>query len=551
MLKLKIFIYTTVFLSLIFLSCGKEEPVNTKRLVIAVPYDVDSFNPMYAFNIIHGNISEHLFLSLIDHNWNEVKGELEFSPMLAKSWNWNSDSSSITFDLREDVFWSDSVQVTADDIIFSFDIYSDPKAQSRTVGQFESFYLNESGAVDIEKSIKIISSFKVEFIVNKKQKVDFTTFDLRIIPKHIFEKINREELPNSEINFTPISNGPYKLEKWDRNQSIILKANKNSFLYQPGMIEELIFKIVPEYNSRLTQLKNNEVDLIENVKSNDAVLLDEIDFINKGFVKGREYDYVGWNNVNPDELKKDKIVPNKFFGSANVRKALTYGINRKEILEEFLDGYGEIANSPVSPIFKKHINNKINNYEYNKTAAESLLASEGWKVKDKKGILVKEKEKFSITLTIAGGNPRRSNVATVIKNNLKEIGVDVKIETLEPRNFFDKMFKRELEAWIAGWSVTIPIYLTAYWHSDVTKNFLNVQSYKNNSVDLILNNLDKRISEDESINALKRIQEIINDEQPVTFLYWIDGITAYNNKIKKININPLGSIHHIWQWRIE
>lgn len=551
MLKLKIFLHTSVFFSLIFFSCGKEEPINTKRVVIAVPYDVDSFNPMYAFNIIHGNISEHLFLSMIDHNWNEENGELEFSPMLAKNWKWNSDSTSITFELRDDVFWSDSVKVTADDILFSFDIYSDPKAQSRAVGQFENFYLNENGSIDINKSINIISPFEIKFNIKKEQSVDLTTFDLRIIPKHIFEKINREELPNSEINFVPVTNGPYTLEKWDRNQSIILKANKNSFLYQPDMIEELIFKIVPEYNSRLTQLQNNEVDLIENVKSNDIKLLNGINFISKGFVKGREYDYVGWNNINPEELKKDKIVPNKIFGSVNVRKALTYGINRNEILEEFLDNYGEIANSPVSPIFKKYVNNEIINYEYNKAAAESLLALEGWREKDKNGILIKDNEKFSITLTIAGGNPRRSNAAVVIKNNLKEIGVDVKIQTLEPKTFFDKMFNRELEAWIGGWSVTIPIYLTSYWHSDATKNFLNVQSYYNRQVDILLNSLDKRIYESDKIKTVKKLQEIINDEQPVTFLYWIDGITAYNNKIKKININPLGSIHHIWQWRIE
>ncbi len=97
-------------------------------------------------------------------------------------------------------------------------------------------------------------------------------------------------------------------------------------------------------------------------------------------MKGREYDYIGWNNIDPAAFNKDKkVTPNKFFGSANVRKALTYAINRKEILDSYLNNYGELAVTPVTPIFKNSIDSSIKPYPYDVQKAKELLAEEGWK----------------------------------------------------------------------------------------------------------------------------------------------------------------------------
>ena len=74
---------------------------------------------------------------------------------------------------------------------------------------------------------------------------------------------------------------------------------------------------------------------------------------------GREYDYIGWNNIDPELFSSEKTSPNKFFGSSNVRKALTMAINRKEILDEYLLDQGKLASSPVSPIFKSAYNEVI------------------------------------------------------------------------------------------------------------------------------------------------------------------------------------------------
>ena len=158
-------------------------------------------------------------------------------------------------------------------------------------------------------------------------------------------------------------------------------------------------------------------------------------------VKGREYEYIGWNNIDPDIFNNDeKLVPNKFFGSAKSRKAFSYAINKQEILEEYLQNYGQLAAGPVSPIFKEVINPEIKPYNYDPAEAKQLLGEEGWKDTDNDGILEKNGIKFSFDLFVPGGNPLRNYSATVIKNDLKEIGISVNIQTMELNTFLDNLF---------------------------------------------------------------------------------------------------------------
>ena len=132
----------SLLIILLFISgCRKESSEKAGRVIVAIDSDIESFNPLFAFSDNEGNISELLYASLVEHEWNNVKGELDTFPMLAKTWEWNKDSSSIILYLRNDVIWSDGQQFTANDVVFSFDVYSDPMVQSKLYGTFKIFIL--------------------------------------------------------------------------------------------------------------------------------------------------------------------------------------------------------------------------------------------------------------------------------------------------------------------------------------------------------------------------------------------------------------------------
>lgn len=541
-----------LIISITSINCDSDSPIKKSRVVIGISADVENLNPLYSLSFLEGSIRELMFLSLVKHNWNENMGDIETSPLLAEKWEWSSDSMSIIFTLRNDIKWSDGKTLTTDDIVFSFDIYSDPDVSSTFYGGFENFLQDDSLRIILEKSFEILSPIKLKIKFKPGSNPTLFDVDVPILPKHVLSKISRKNLSAAGNSDQMVTNGPYSLSSWKKNEAIVLKAVSNSFLYQPEMINELIFKVVPDENARITQLKKGEIDLIEDISTevvDEVKKAADLKIISRA---GRDYDYIGWNNIDPELYSKNKgINPNKFFGSVNIRKALTYAINREEILKEYIAGFGQLSFGPVSPIFKVYYDNSIKPYEFNPAKAKELLSGEGWNDNDRNGILEKNNIEFSFKLFIGAGNPRRNYAATVVKNNLKAIGIDVKIETLEMSAFINKIVNRELDAYMAGWTVPIPIDLQPYWHSDFSKSPMNLSGFFNKDVDKILEALENEKATEKKIVHYKKIQKIFHELQPVTFMYWLDVKTAYNSRLDKIKINPLGAIQHCWEWRLE
>jgi len=547
----KIFFSSILFLYL-FVSCNVEKADKTQKVVIGISADLETINPIYSFSVDEGVIDETLFLSLVQFEWNDKIGDVDAKPMLATSWEWALDSSYVIFNLRNDVFWSDGKNFSADDVIYTFDIYSDPKVQSRFYGSFKNLYTDYDNHIDLKKSFEVLSplKIKVNFIPNSVPSLLDVIFP--IIPKHVFENIKRENITTSEINFKPVTNGAYKLKKWDRNQMVVLKADKKSFLYQQGMIDEIIFKIVPDYNSRLVQLQKGEIDFCELVKPIDIKDLKKSENLIIESVKGREYDYIGLNNIDIKSYSDNKVIKkNSLFGSVKVRQALAYAINRNEILTDYLNNYGELAITPISSIFKSYFDNDLRPIEFNPDLARKMLEEAGWKDSDNDGILEKNNSEFKFTLYIPSGNPLREFAGTIIKNNLKAVGIDMNLEKLELGAFLDNLYDKKMDAWMASWYIQVPLELKIFWYSDLQNTPLNFVGYQNKEADKIMDALGKRLTQEEKINNYKRFQNMILNEPPVIFLYWTDDIVVHNKKIKNLKVDPFGALQKLWEWRIE
>ena len=550
MIKVKYFLLIISFISF-FVSCNNEKPELVNRAVIAISADLETINPIYSFSVDEGVIDETLFLSLVQFEWNAEAGNLDAKPMLAISWEWASDSSAIIFNLRDDVIWSDGKIFSAEDIIYSFDIYSDPIVQSRYYGAFKNIYKDYEEHIDINKTFEILSPYKLKINFTPGSAPSLLDVVYPIIPKHIYEKLDRKSITTSEINFNPVSNGAYKLKKWERNQMVVLEANKKFFLYKDDMIDEIIFKIVPDYNSRITQLKKGEVDFCELVKPADTKDLKNSNHLAIKPVKGREYDYIGLSNIDVEKYSENQTVyPNKLFGSKKVRQALAYAVNKKEILSEYLNNYGELAATPFSSIFKSYYDESLIPIEYNPKKAKQLLLEDGWNDFDNNGVIEKNGVEFAFTLYIPSGNPLREYAATVIENNLKAIGIEMKPQKLELGAFIEKLYTKKMDAWMASSYIPVPLDLKTIWYSDLEKTPNNFSSYQSTDVDRIIEALDKKASDVEKKDLYLKFQKNIYQDCPVVFLYWTDNIIVYNKRLENITINPFGALQKIWEWEI-
>ena len=141
--KLKYVLILITLLILLF-GCSKQKDSGENIIVIGIQADVQTINPMYAFSITEGNLVDLLFVKPAKEIWNKTLGKIEFEPMLAEKWEWNEDSTSMKLYLRDDVYWSDGKPITAEDIAFTFDVYSDPEVNSRFFGLFGDFFLKDN-----------------------------------------------------------------------------------------------------------------------------------------------------------------------------------------------------------------------------------------------------------------------------------------------------------------------------------------------------------------------------------------------------------------------
>jgi peptide/nickel transport system substrate-binding protein len=234
-----------------------------------------------------------------------------------------------------------------------------------------------------------------------------------------------------------------------------------------------------------------------------------------------------------------------------VRQAISYAINKDEIISGVLLGLGKPATGPY-----KHgtwaFNDKVKIYNYNPQKARELLKEAGWADTGGDGILKKDGRDFVFEIVTNQGNETRQKCAEIIQRQLKDVGITVKIRILEWSAFVtDFINKRKFDAVIMGW--TIPLDPDAYdvWHSSKTlPEELNFISYNNPEADEMLEKGRSTFDQKERKKYYDRFQEILAEDQPYTFLYVPDALIIIHNRFRGIVPAPLGLEYNLIKWYV-
>jgi peptide/nickel transport system substrate-binding protein len=124
-------------------------------------------------------------------------------------------------------------------------------------------------------------------------------------------------------------------------------------------------------------------------------------------------------------------------------------------------------------------------------------------------------------------------------------------QTLEMGTLIDKLNSKSMDAWMAAWYIPIPIELKVFWYSDLQYSPLNFASYQNKKADKIMDELTKNSTMDKKKELYFKFQEILHEDEPVTFMYWKSNIVGVNENLKNTGIGPLGAITHCWEWSVD
>jgi peptide/nickel transport system substrate-binding protein len=512
-------------LVLLGLSCGGGERARRGgTLVVGEISDYESLNPLGTTDAHARDAYNLLFLLLLD----EHPDFLTFGPRLAESYEFSPDRLTLTFHLRRNVVWSDGMPVTARDVAATFRAQKDPAVM------WTSRHLKDK--ID---SVSVIDDWTVAYHFNAVypyQLMDAN--DGVILPAHVLEKMKPEDIRNVPIEQFP-TDGPFKLGRWDRGQSLELVRNESYYEKGKPYIEKVVFKIIPDQVALLAQLKSGEIDCMEMVPYGEVTDLranhPELQIFEFQTIA---YNYIAWNAARPP------------FDNVRVRRALTMAIDRKRIIDNIYYGYADECTSPLVPLFWAH-NPGIEPVPYDTATARTILANEGFKDTDGDGWLERGGKRFEFEMITNYGNQRRVDTEVMVQDMLRAVGVKVNPVSLEWTTFLERVKSSDFEAVVNGWRVGTKVDLSPIWSCEARKpGGFNRVGYCNPAVDSLNAAATGMIDFERARPLFYRAQELIYNDQPFTFLNVPRAVNVVDRRFRDVKPDAISMYHYLYNWWI-
>jgi peptide/nickel transport system substrate-binding protein len=484
--------------------------------------DASNLIPLLASDSTSHEISSMVFNGLVKYDKNlNIVGDL------AESWELSKGGLVITFRLKKGVTWHDGRPFTAQDVLFTYQVTIDPKTPTAYSGDFLKV-----------KKAEVLDDFTFRVTYDKPFAPALMSWGSAILPKHL---LAGKDITASPLARHPIGTGPYMFKEWVPGQKIVLISNPDYFEGRP-YIDGNIMRIIPDTATMFLELRANGIDRM-NLTPLQYTRQTENNLFRNSYNKYRylsfSYTYLGYNLVNP------------LFSDKRVRQAIAYGINKDEIIQGILLGLGKAATGPYK-LGTWVYNPNVKTYSYDPRKARELLAEAGWKDTNGDGILEKDGQPFVFEIITNQGNDIRAKCAEIIQRHLAELGIKVKIRVLEWAAFVnDFINKRRFDATILGWTIPLDPDIYDVWHSSKTGvQELNFISYKNEEVDTLIEKGRGTFDQQERKKYYDRIQEILAEEQPYTFLYVPDALPIVHARFHGIEPAPLGIGHNFIKWYV-
>ena len=503
------------------------EPGGT--LVVGYQADLDGFNPVVQSSDLGGQILDFLFPLLLMPTFD---GALGYEPHLAREWSFSEDGLTLTLVLRDDVAWSDGAPITAADVTFTLDLVRDEAVGSPYHSQVEHV-ADVSAADDHTVEIRFDHAYDRTTMLSH-------AVGCPIVPHHALEDVPRTDLRGAAFDAAPVTAGAFRLDRWDRNQEVVLVRDEGERPTPPAHLGRVVFRIIPEYTTRLVELGNGTIDVLPGLQVEDVARLreehPEIEVARRG---KRFLDYIAWN------LADDR------FADVRVRRAMAHAIDVDALIATLLSAGGETyasrAVGSVSPELKGVGQPDIEPLAHDPAAARQLLAEAGWTDTDGDGVVDREGAPLSFTLSTNAGNPRREQAQLILQDQLRQVGVDVKIDRLEGNVFYERLREHKFEAALAGWGSSLFVDPSRKWGSGAVYNY---PSYSNPRVDELIAEGTATTDPAAAQRCWLELQQQVYADQPYCFLYWREELVAVHSRVRDAGISTLWLFEDLHAWWI-
>ncbi|MEG2005293.1 MAG: peptide-binding protein, partial [Bilophila sp.] len=357
-----------------------------------------------------------------------------------------------------------------------------------------------------------------------------------ILPKHLLEG---QDMMTTPFARKPIGAGPYKLGRWDAGAKVTLLASDSYFEGRP-YLDEAVYRIIPDPSTMFLELKAGRLDMMslspqQYLRQTEGVSWDR-DWRKYRYLSF-SYTFLGFNLSHP------------FFKDVAVRRAVSMAIDRQSLVDGVLLGQGVPTVGPYKPGTWAY-NDKLTPVPQHQTEARRLLAEAGWKDTDGDGILDRDGKPFSFSILVNQGNDQRIKSAIIIQSQLREVGIDVRIRTVEWAAFIKEFVNTgRFDALILAWTITQDPDAFEVWHSSNARpGGLNITGYRNADVDALLLKARGLTDQAERKVLYDKFQEILHQEQPYCFLYVPYALPVIQARFQGIKPALGGIMYNFERW---
>ncbi|WP_409273745.1 ABC transporter substrate-binding protein [Neobacillus sp. SCS-31] len=485
------------------------------KLVFSTFADATRLTPGTTSDAVSNRLQGMMFDALVT---TDIKNNI--IPSLATSWKIENNTKKFTLNLRKDVKFHDGKPLTADDVVFTYQM----------LGHKDSINPYKGTIAMIDK-VSAKDKYTVVFDLKDPSPLFLNAITFAIIPKHKFPN-GVKSFNDSSFHRNPVGSGPFKFKEWKTAQRVVLVANKDYWNGRPYM-DQITMKILPDANVEVVNLLKYQVDFVESVNPKSVATVQK----NKNlkivkYDQGR-YDYIGLNQKDP------------LFADMKVRQALSFGLNRQAIVNTVLLKNAQLASGPIHPLEAPY-NKNVKPLAYDVKKANDLLDDAGWKM-GSSGYREKGGKVMEVTLTYNNGNKVREDIAKMAQQDWKKIGVKTTIRSYDFSIWLEKIDSGEVTAHVSAWSLGTNPDKYGLWHSSqIPSN--NNQGVKDARVDKIMEDFRKEPNAAKRNALYQELHKILNDNAHSLWLHHPKGFAGMHKDLAGVKFSLYSRYFNIEDW---
>ncbi|GEN88868.1 glutathione ABC transporter substrate-binding protein [Oceanobacillus sp. FSL W8-0428] len=514
-------IYVLVFialLSLVLAACASEPDSNTNEsgsndseggtpggdLTITTPADAVSLDPAASNDTPSSDVQRNIFETLVTQDEN-----MEVQPLLAEEWE-QIDDTTWEFKLRQDVKFHDGSDFNADVVKANIDRTLDPD-----VGSPRAIMYN------MISEVEVVDDYTVHFK---------TEYPFAALPAHLAHPggvmISKDQIEEdyaamedgedagNVISANPQGTGPFKYDEWQPGQYVRL-VNNEDYWGEPALLDSVTFKVVTEDLTRIAELQTGDSQVANSLSPSDVAQIEGSDHLSVQAQDSLALSYLGFN------MEKEP------FDDVRVRQAIAKAIDKEEILSGIYDDVGIPAHTPIAPSVFGY-SEDVKDQEYNIEEAKELLAEAGLE------------DGFSTTIW-TNDDRQRIDTATNIQAQLKEIGINAEVRTVEWGSMLEQTANGEHDMFVFGWTTVTGDAdngLYPLFHSDNLGESGNRTFTVDPELDDLLDQARQEGDPDERLELYRQTQELLAEITPMVYIHHQQYLLGVDDSVKGLTQSP-------------